>query len=74
MDIRFEWDEVKARSNLTKHHVSFENAARVFLDPLALTYQDRIEKGEIAGKRWGSLMVTCCYWWRTPYAMTTRVK
>lgn len=52
MDIRFEWDEAKARSNLKKHHVSFENAARAFLDPLALTYQDRIENGEY---RWQTL-------------------
>ncbi len=58
MDIRFEWDEAKARSNLSKHHVSFETAARVFLDPLALTYQDRIEKGEY---RWQTLGVVDGY-------------
>jgi len=58
MDIRFEWDEAKARSNLTKHHVSFENAARAFLDPLALTYQDRIENGEY---RWQTLGVVDGY-------------
>ena len=29
----FEWDAKKAASNLRKHHVSFEDAARVFLDP-----------------------------------------
>jgi len=29
----FEWDRDKARSNLRKHKVSFEEAARVFLDP-----------------------------------------
>jgi len=58
MAIRFEWDEAKARSNLTKHHVSFENAARVFLDPLALTYQDRIENGEY---RWQTLGVVDGY-------------
>jgi len=28
----FEWDEEKARSNLQKHGVSFEEAASVFLD------------------------------------------
>jgi uncharacterized protein len=29
----FEWDEVKAISNLEKHGVTFEEAAEVFLDP-----------------------------------------
>jgi len=35
--VEFEWDSVKAEQNLRKHGVSFEDAARVFLDP------DRIE-------------------------------
>ena len=29
----FEWSPEKAESNLLKHNVSFEDAARVFLDP-----------------------------------------
>ena len=29
----FEWDATKAAANLRKHRVSFEDAARVFLDP-----------------------------------------
>ena len=29
----FEWDANKAVANLRKHRVSFEDAARVFLDP-----------------------------------------
>jgi uncharacterized DUF497 family protein len=35
MSIRseFEWDDAKARSNLTKHGVPFAYATRVFLDP-----------------------------------------
>ncbi len=36
----FEWDPVKAYANLTKHGVSFEQAATVFLDPLAITVYD----------------------------------
>ncbi len=35
--MNFEWDAGKAAVNLRKHRVSFEDAARVFLDP------DRIE-------------------------------
>lgn len=52
MNISFEWDESKAQANLKNHHVSFEVATRVFLDPLALVHQDRIENGEY---RWQTL-------------------
>ena len=37
---RFQWDPVKAAANLANHSVSFEQAASVFLDPLALTIFD----------------------------------
>ena len=58
MNISFEWDEDKAQANLKKHHVSFDIAARVFLDSLALACQDRIENGEY---RWQTLgMVDGC--------------
>ena len=36
----YEWDPKKAKENLRKHRVSFEEAASVFLDPLAVTYPD----------------------------------
>ena len=36
----FEWDSTKARSNERKHDVRFDEAASVFLDPLALTVYD----------------------------------
>jgi uncharacterized DUF497 family protein len=36
----YEWDPVKAKANLRKHGVSFEEAATVFRDPLALTFAD----------------------------------
>lgn len=36
----YEWDGSKARANLRKHKVSFGEAASVFLDPFALTFQD----------------------------------
>lgn len=35
-----EWDERKSAANLKKHQVAFEEAATVFLDPLAMTYPD----------------------------------
>ncbi len=36
----YEWDAEKAKRNLQKHGVTFEEAAAVFLDPLALTFPD----------------------------------
>ncbi|MET0792190.1 MAG: BrnT family toxin [Polyangiaceae bacterium] len=36
----FEWEEDKARSNLEKHGVSFEEASSVFLDPYFLATDD----------------------------------
>jgi len=36
----YEWDPEKAKRNLREHGVSFEEAATVFLDPLAMTYPD----------------------------------
>jgi len=36
----YEWDSGKATANLKKHQMAFAEAATVFLDPLAVTYQD----------------------------------
>ena len=36
----YEWDAAKAAANARKHHVSFAEAASVFLDPAALTFAD----------------------------------
>lgn len=51
-NIRFEWDEAKDRANRRKHGISFEEAARVFLDPYHLSVQDRHENGE---ERWQTI-------------------
>ncbi len=40
MPLIFEWDENKAQSNLTKHGISFEEAATVFADEDSLTIHD----------------------------------
>ena len=40
MPLNFEWDEAKAKSNVRKHGVGFEEAATVFADPLSLTISD----------------------------------
>lgn len=36
----YEWNREKAKRNLRDHGVTFEEAATVFLDPLAMTYPD----------------------------------
>jgi uncharacterized protein len=36
----FEWDAAKARANVRKHAVTFEEAATAFLDDLAIPYED----------------------------------
>jgi uncharacterized protein len=36
----FEWNEEKARTNIDKHGVSFDEATSVFDDPLFLTFAD----------------------------------
>jgi hypothetical protein len=38
--VNFEWDPRKAAQNLRKHEVSFHEAATIFGDPMAVTYQD----------------------------------
>jgi len=48
--LKFAWDEAKARANLSKHGVTFEEAASVFGDPLAMTFPD--PDHSIGEKRW----------------------
>ncbi|MEH2368145.1 BrnT family toxin [Nostoc sp.] len=51
LDIEFEWNELKATANLTKHGVSFEEAKTVFDNVLAVIFDDEAhsvnEKREI---------------------------
>lgn len=49
MAVRFEWDENKDRSNIAKHGVGFDEARRVFSDPLVIVREDRVLEGE---QRW----------------------
>jgi len=36
----FEWDEEKAKANLKKHRVGFDEATTVFVDPFSVTICD----------------------------------
>lgn len=38
--IKFEWDPIKAASNLKKHQVSFDEAKSVFYDEFAVQFFD----------------------------------
>ena len=40
MATRFEWDDDKAKSNIRKHSVSFDEAQTVFLDEFSITVSD----------------------------------
>ena len=40
MGLQFEWDEIKAQSNLRKHGISFEEATTAFGDTLSITIDD----------------------------------
>jgi uncharacterized protein len=48
----FEWDAAKARTNLSKHGVSFDLAKRVWDDPLHVVILDRFEDGQ---QRWHAI-------------------
>jgi uncharacterized DUF497 family protein len=56
IDDAFEWDDVKAEQNYSKHGIDFELARRVFDDPLAVDRLDHIqEHGE---ERWMMIGMT----------------
>jgi uncharacterized DUF497 family protein len=43
----FEWDNAKERANQRKHGVDFQTAARVFLDPYVIEFDDVAADGEM---------------------------
>jgi uncharacterized DUF497 family protein len=42
--VRFEWNKRKAKVNLARHGVSFEEAATAFTDKLGAYYPDRLHE------------------------------
>jgi uncharacterized DUF497 family protein len=40
MPLKFDWNPKKAKQNIKKHGVSFDEAAIVFSDSLSMTYDD----------------------------------
>ena len=59
-EFQFEWDEAKARINLTKHDVTFELARTVFDDPRILTLADVEHSDE--EERWLSIGLAGNHW------------
>jgi uncharacterized DUF497 family protein len=51
--IEFDWDPAKARSNVAKHGVTFDQAMGVFADPLALSRLDDDQRAD--EERWITL-------------------
>ena len=56
--IRFEWDEIKNRANQRKHGIGFEQASRVFFDPLHFSVLERIENGEERWRTFGMIDIS----------------
>jgi uncharacterized protein len=54
MAMKFKWDTAKARSNLSKHAVSFLLAEEIWNDPLHVILPDRVVDGE---QRWHAIGV-----------------
>jgi uncharacterized DUF497 family protein len=48
MGLTFEWDEAKAKANVRKHRITFEEARTVFYDPLSITIPDPQHSGHEA--------------------------
>lgn len=46
MQYNFEWDPRKAHTNIRKHGVTFEEATKVFDDPMAITIFDDEESSD----------------------------
>ena len=45
MRYEFDWDPVKERANIRKHHVSFRQATNIFHDPNHLSIFDETHSG-----------------------------
>lgn len=50
--MRFEWDERKNQLNIRKHGIDFHDVPEMFLHPMLIRRDDRVDYGE---ERWISL-------------------
>ena len=77
--IQFEWDEIKAATNVRKHGVTLEVASTVFRDPQLLTTAD-LEHSEIED-RWFSVgwatngtILSIVYLWSESDSEATKIR
>lgn len=66
MNLRFEWDDDKARANLKKHNVTFQEATTVFADVLARIFDDEAHSVDehreiIIGHSVGNRLLLVCF-------------
>jgi uncharacterized DUF497 family protein len=45
--MEFQWDAAKEQANRKKHGIDFRTAAKVFLDPYLIEFDDRDAAGEL---------------------------
>jgi len=69
-EMNFEWDPDKAKANLKKHKVSFEEAVSVFSDERALVISDPDhsvdeERFVLLGMSWSLKVLVVCHCYRT---------
>ena len=76
---QFEWDKIKAITNLHKHGVSFELASTIFNDPRLLTIADLEHSG--VEERWFSIglasngaILSTVYLWLDSDSATTKIR
>jgi uncharacterized DUF497 family protein len=65
-EIKFSWDARKARQNIKKHKVSFEEASTVFYDENAIEYFDpdhskNEDRFLMLGLGWRLRIIVVCY-------------
>ena len=68
-DIKFSWDARKAKQNLRKHRVSFEEASTVFFDENAVEFFDpdhskKEDRFLMLGLSWRLRVLVVCYCFR----------
>lgn len=75
----FEWDAQKASVNLTKHGVTFEQAASVFQDALALTVFDAThseyeERWFTLGHTAGGVLLAVAHTYQATSSTSSRIR
>ncbi|MGQ0802162.1 MAG: BrnT family toxin [Pseudomarimonas sp.] len=79
MELDITWDVAKAQSNLSKHGVSFTQAASVLLDPLALTvfdtaHSEQEERWFTIGQALGGTLLAIAHTYQTTGPATATVR